>query len=581
MASSLRQFFLQNLNPFRSAEEIFGLGYPYETLLRKSSQVPVVKEFLQKFTITDEKPAPTHTPQGSDHKRTAESSWKPYVSNVEHDRLLADMAMSHAVGDFCVVGPKGSGKTTVVEQFAKRMGYSISTMTLYHDMNSRELLQERRMLPNGDTVWEDSVLVDCAKQGRLCILDGIERIHWSVLAPLIHHRQIDLFDGNRLLDSSKFNLIAKQCGLSKEQLEGVFEIDPSFRIIAIGDSENKSGWMNEQVLSLFPFHVMKALSIDAQHHIIESLVPNADPKQTRNVIKFVESLHRSSDTGLRDVAGSLSLRKLVHIIGRSAMHRDEDITAALSRAALSRFLPVITHDLFEKALRDANIDNRSENATLPSVSPPNGAHVAVMSDMARDMELGSHLLLIGNQGVGKNKVTDRFLHLINRPRQYLQLHRDTTVQSLTVHSTVIDGRLILEDSPLVRAAREGNVLVIDEADKAPLHVVAVLKSLLDTGVMRLADGRVIEPKNISRGDRSIPLHPDFRIIMLANRPGFPFLGNDLFSILGDLFSVHIVDNPSRESEFNMLKKYAPSILLINPLELILTFITLPGKVFAE
>lgn len=49
------------------------------------------------------------------------------------------------------------------------------------DMNSRELLQERRMLPNGDTVWEDSVLVDCAKKGRLCILDGIERIHWSAL----------------------------------------------------------------------------------------------------------------------------------------------------------------------------------------------------------------------------------------------------------------------------------------------------------------------------------------------------------------------------------------------------------------
>lgn len=56
------------------------------------------------------------------------------------------------------------------------------------------------------------------------------------------------------------------------------------------------------------------------------------------------------------------------------------------------------------------------------------------------------------------------------------------MQSLTVHSTVVDGRLILEDSPLVRAAREGNVLVVDEADKAPLHVVAVLKSLLDIGV---------------------------------------------------------------------------------------------------
>uniref|UniRef100_F1KQG7 VWFA domain-containing protein n=1 Tax=Ascaris suum TaxID=6253 RepID=F1KQG7_ASCSU len=611
-----------NLNPSRSAEDIFKMGYPYETVLRSGTQIPVIKEFLKKFSIKDERPNPVtvtmeehsaandnvtvkwgreqlsfRAPRGTRGEEPKGPLWKPYVSNREHDRLLAEMAMSHAVGDFCVLGPKGCGKTTVVEQFAHRMGYLVSTMTLYQDMNSRELLQERRMLPNGDTVWEDSVLVDCAKKGRLCILDGIERIHWSaleVLAPLIHHRQIDLFDGSRLLDSERFHLVAKSAGLSKEQLEkkGVFEIHPSFRIIAVGDSENESRWLNEQVLSLFTFHTMKALSVDAQCRVIGSLVPNEDATQTRNVVTFVESLRNSPDAGLRGVAQSLSLRKLVHLVQRSAAHHDEDICSGISRAALSRFLPVLTHNSFEKALQAANIA-RAKTASVSSPSPSEGGaqsnivrigssvvrrnetsdrtmvpdvlfydnaqHIAVMSDMARDMELGSHLLLIGNQGVGKNKVTDRFLHLINRPRQYLQLHRDTTVQSLTVHSTVVDGRLILEDSPLVRAAREGNVLVVDEADKAPLHVVAVLKSLLDIGVMRLADGRIIEPTDTSRGDRSIPLHPDFRIIMLANRPGFPFLGNDLFSILGDLFSVHIVDNPSRESELNMLKQYAPNV----------------------
>lgn len=28
------------------------------------------------------------------------------------------------------------------------------------------------------------------------------------------------------------------------------------------------------------------------------------------------------------------------------------------------------------------------------------------------------------------------------------------------------------------------------------------------------------------------IHPDFRMIVLANRPGFPFLGNDFFGTLG-------------------------------------------------
>ena len=50
-------------------------------------------------------------------------------------------------------------------------------------------------------------------------------------------------------------------------------------------------------------------------------------------------------------------------------------------------------------------------------------HLSVMEDMLKDFLLGEHLLLVGNQGVGKNKIVDRFLYLLNRPREYLQLHR--------------------------------------------------------------------------------------------------------------------------------------------------------------
>ena len=46
----------------------------------------------------------------------------------------------------------------------------------------------------------------------------------------------------------------------------------------------------------------------------------------------------------------------------------------------------------------------------------------------------------------------------------------------------------------------------------------------------------------------IPIHPNFRAIVLANRPGFPFLGNDFFAECGDVFSCHVVDNPDPASE---------------------------------
>lgn len=83
------------------------------------------------------------------------------------------------------------------------------------------------------------------------------------------------------------------------------------------------------------------------------------------------------------------------------------------------------------------------------------------------------------------------------------------MQSLTVQTTVIDGVLKHEDSPLVKAVRDGLVLVIDEADKAPLHVVAVLKSLIDSGILYLADGRRIQPKGFPSDPAFKPISRGF------------------------------------------------------------------------
>lgn len=170
-------------------------------------------------------------------------------------------------------------------------------------------------------------------------------------------------------------------------------------------------------------------------------------------------------------------------------------------------------------------------------------HMRLLEWLLQDFLLGNHLLLVGNQGVGKNKIADRLLQLLNRPREYIQLHRDTTVQSLTVQPTVKDGVVIYEDSPLVKAVKYGHVLVVDEADKAPTHVTCILKTLVENGEMILSDGRRIVPKHMlesSGGDVSsfIPVHDDFRMIVLANRPGFPFLGNDFFASLG---KIHLHD----------------------------------------
>lgn len=87
------------------------------------------------------------------------------------------------------------------------------------------------------------------------------------------------------------------------------------------------------------------------------------------------------------------------------------------------------------------------------------------------------------------------------------------------------------------------------------------QTLVESGEMILSDGRRIVPRtnDNARDANSIPMHPDFRIIVLANRPGFPFLGNDFFGALGDLFSTHSVDNPNIRSEIQLLRQYGPHV----------------------
>jgi hypothetical protein len=61
-------------------------------------------------------------------------------------------------------------------------------------------------------------------------------------------------------------------------------------------------------------------------------------------------------------------------------------------------------------------------------------HTRCMKEMLQDVVAGQkHMLLIGNQGVGKNKLADRLLQLLQQEREYIQLHRDVRL----FHSTAV------------------------------------------------------------------------------------------------------------------------------------------------
>ena len=102
--------------------------------------------------------------------------------------------------------------------------------------------------------------------------------------------------------------------------------------------------------------------------------------------------------------------------------------------------------------------------------------------------------------------------------------------------------------------------LLDEADKAPTEVTVLL--VADRELL-LLDGRLLTDRRspsapIGVLQTVVRVHEDFRLIILANRPGYPFHGNALFRECGAAFAPVVVENPDADSEEDLLAVVAPS-----------------------
>ncbi len=54
-----------------------------------------------------------------------------YVANKYHDSVIAELEESIRVHDICLIGPRGSGKSTLIKQLAGRLSQDIEPIMLY------------------------------------------------------------------------------------------------------------------------------------------------------------------------------------------------------------------------------------------------------------------------------------------------------------------------------------------------------------------------------------------------------------------------------------------------------------------
>ena len=507
-----------------------------------------------------------------------------------------------------------ASKATCIALFAAVLGYPVETVWLWKDVGGGELVMRRATTPDGATVWEPAPLTQGALDGTLVHLAGVDVLGptLSSLARLTQDREMELWDAARLsLDTADAGT-ATDAAHRTVVGQRVNSLPRRFRLVASAPNASAS-WFSEDVATLFA--TLPALAMDeAEERALVAARTRCEPARLERLFEFARRYRAESadaNVGLHK-ARRLGTRQLLRIAARLAHWPDSDVHALLWRNQLVDFLPRTVRELVADMLAQCGIVAHGTEGAVQYIPPlelqapqvdaekqelrfvdsggrvrlavpryawrevdPEGgvlvpnAHgsfhhnaqqTRLLHSFVQDLAvLGEHLLLMGAQGTGKNKLIDQALELLDRPREYVQLNRDSTVGELLQRVYLENGQLRYSDSPLVRALKLGRVLVVDEVDKAPASVSAVFKSLAERSELSLPDGRRVRPPSTPGDESDVLVHPDFRLVLLANRPGWPFLGNSFTEVIGEGFSAYAVANPDMDSEVALLQRIGPNV----------------------
>jgi len=112
----------------------------------------------------------------------------------------------------------------------------------------------------------------------------------------VHDRDLQLYDGKRLISNERYNFLIEKVGLTQERLleKGIFPIHPDFSIAAVGEPPNvhskEGNWMTPEMLSLFVFHDLRTLSKIEEMHVITSKVNSLSSYFSASELKLFFSL---------------------------------------------------------------------------------------------------------------------------------------------------------------------------------------------------------------------------------------------------------------------------------------------------
>jgi von Willebrand factor A domain-containing protein 8 len=180
------------------------------------------------------------------------------------------------------------------------------------------------------------------------------------------------------------------------------------------------------------------------------------------------------------------------------------------------------YSLGDVKVQVASGGNLSTSKQSSSTFIPSKESNEVLTAMFQEHFAGRDILLVSPRGEGKSAIANHFCTLTGYDVCLFPLHQDITVNDLfrrEASKTVNNKQIKTRESPLLRAARTGQVCILDGIEKLAPDIMATLQGFLTDREVVLPDGtkyQQVAPGHESDQNGIQQVHQSFRVIALAS-----------------------------------------------------------------
>ena len=208
--------------------------------------------------------------------------------------------------DVFLIGRPGPLRRQLTMQYLQLTQRELEYVALSRDTTESDLKQRREII-DGTAHYIDQSAVRAASEGRILVLEGIEKAERNVLPVLnnlLENREMHLEDGRLLIPAERYDKLLADHGQEELDKWQLVRVSEDFRVVALGlPVPNYSGNpLDPPLRSRFQARDVRHIPFGEQLKVLQEYGPNLPSQTVSQLLSFAHTMvtDESHNLGLND-----------------------------------------------------------------------------------------------------------------------------------------------------------------------------------------------------------------------------------------------------------------------------------------